>query len=178
MKKKNYLLLSAIIATVGVSFYGFKNYALKVKDSHCFTTQISSKIFDFNTFQLNVDSNLNLLDFKVVNQNSGNVIFVNGKSKKGIQNDYGHRIFELYINNRKEYEMGHFISDNWVTNDYVLSLRNKDGLVNPDFQIHGKNAYFDDFFYKRFEYDKNGKLKRISFLNKDNEVYNVEIVSD
>lgn len=174
MRKKNYLLLITIVAIIVVSFYGFKNYAHTVKDTHCLATQISSKIFDFNTFELKVDSTLNILDYKVVNQSSGNVIFANGKSKKGIENDYGFRIFELYINNRKEYEMGHFISDNWVTNDYLLSVSKNNGLIEVDFQIHGKNVYFDDFFYKKFEYDRNSILERINYLNREKEVYNSE----
>jgi hypothetical protein len=54
------------------------------------------RIFDFNTFEIEVDSTLNLSDFKVVNQNSGKVIFSNSKNQKGIKNEYGRCSFELF----------------------------------------------------------------------------------
>ena len=178
MKKKKYLIL-ILISILGIlSFYGFKNYAEKVKDKHCFATQISSKIFDFNTFELKVDTILNLSDFKVVNQNSGKTIFENGKSRKGIDNEYGHRLFELYYNKRKIYEFGHFAFDNWYTYDYTLRITMKNGQIEPDLKINGKNSSYNNFFYKKFEYDESGKLDRISYLTLGKEVYNVEEINE
>ena len=176
MKKKKYLILISILGIL--SFYGFKNYAEKVKDKHCFATQISSKIFDFNTFELKVDTILNLSDFKVVNQNSGKTIFENGKNKKGIDNDYGYRLFELHYKNRKVYEFGHFATNNWYTYDYTLHITIKNNKIEPDLKINGKNSSYNDFFYKRFEYDQSGKLDRISYLTLGKEVYNVEEINE
>ena len=172
-KKKNLILI--LISILGIlSFCGFKNYAEKVKDKHCLATQISSQIFDFNTFELKVDPTLNLSDFKVVNQNSGKTIFENGKSRKGIDNEYGHRLFELHYNNRKVLEFGHFAFNNWYTYDYILDITMKNSQIEPDLKISGKNSPYNDFYYKRFEYDESGKLDRISYLTLGKEVYNVE----
>ncbi len=80
---KNRKLLLVLIVGI-LFFYGFKNYAEKVKDEHSIATSISSKLYDFNTFELKVASNLNRSDFKVVNQNSGTTIFADGKNRKGM----------------------------------------------------------------------------------------------
>lgn len=178
MRKKKNLILIVILIIGILSFYGFKSYAKKVKDEHCLATQISSKIFDFNTFDLKVSPNLNSSYFKVVNQNSGKTIFADGKRRKGIDNDYGHRLFELYYNDRKEFEFGHFATNNWYTYDYTLKLTINNDRIEPDFKIGGKNSSYNDFFYKRFEYDNNGKLERISYLSLGKEVYNVQEINE
>ncbi len=86
LKKKNLILISILLIGV-LCFYSFKFYAKEVKNKHCLTTQISSKLFDFNTFELKIDSTLNLSNFEIVNQNSGKKKFTNGKSQKGIKNE-------------------------------------------------------------------------------------------
>lgn len=174
---KNLKLL--LIPVVGIlCFYGFKSYAKKVKNEHSIVTSISSKLFDFNTFELKVDSNLTRSDFKVVNQNSGTTIFANGKNRKGIDNDYGHRLFELYYKDQKLYEFGHFSTNNWHTFDYTLNLKKSDNRIEPDLKImRGKNNSYNGFFYKRFEYNESGKLNRISYLNLEKKVYNVKEIN-
>ncbi len=177
LNKNRKLLLILIVGFL--CFYGFKNYAKKVKEEHSIATSISSKIFDFNTFELKVDPNLNLADFKVVNKNSGTTIFADGKNRTGIDNDYGHRLFELYYKDQKLYEFGHFSTNNWFTFDYTLSLSKINNQIEPDLKImRGKNDSYNDFFYKRFEYNETGKLSRISYLTLDKEIYNVEEISE
>ena len=179
MRKNKNLILIAILIIGILSFYGFKNYAEKVKDKHCLTTQISSKIFDFNTFDIKVDSALDLSNFKVVNQNSGKTIFANGKNLKGIDNDYGLRLFELYYRDQKLYKFGHFSTNNWYTFDYTLNLIKINNRIEPDLKImREKNDSYINFFYKRFEYNKSGKLDRISYLNLEKEVYNVKEINE
>ena len=65
-----------------------------------------------------------------------------------------------------------------MTNDYKLKLSEIDGKIVPEFIITGKNASYNDFCYKRFEYNKQGKLERISFLSFDKKVYNVEEMTE
>lgn len=145
---KTKLLL--IIGIVVISFFGFKKYAKSVKEEHCLITQISSRIFDFNTFDIQVEEGLNKNDFKVVNQNNGKVIFQKGKNQKGITNDYGHRLFDIYFKGEKLIETGHFITNNWVTNDYVLKLTIKNNEIESKLEITGKNATYNDYFVKRY----------------------------
>lgn len=175
-KKQKFLL----ILIVGIlCFYGFKNYAETVKDEHSIATSISSKLFDFNTFELKVDETLNLSDFKVINQNSGNTIFANGKSRNGIDNEYGYRLFELHYNDQKIFEFGHFATNNWYTFDYTLELTTNDGQVEPNLKIiRGENTSYNDFFYKRFEYNESGNLDRISYLTLGKEVYKVKEINE
>lgn len=169
-----------IIIIVGIiSLFSFKKYSKKVKNEHCISTSISSKLFDFNTFHLKVGQNLNLSDFRVVNQNSGKTIFANGKSKKGIENNYGYRLFELFYIDQKILEFGHFSKNNWHTYDYELNLKTNNNTIDPDLKIsRGKDSSINDFFYKRFEYNDMGELNRISYLTLDKEVYNVEQVKE
>lgn len=177
-RNKNQKLLLILIVGI-LCFFGFKNYAEKVKDEHSIVTSISSKIFDFNTFELKVDSSLNLSDFKVVNQNSGKTIFADEKKRKGIDNDYGHRLFELYYKDQKLYEFGHFSTNNWHTFDYTLNLNKMNNRIEPELKImRGKNESYNDFFYKRFEYNESGNLDRISYLNLGKEIYNVKEINE
>ena len=142
MKKKYLILLLAGV----LLFYGFKHYAFSVKDEHCLTTQISSRLFDFNSFDLKVDSKLDINDFKVVYSNSGATIFSHGASRKGIKNRHGYCIFDLYYNNVKIYEFGHFKYNNWETNDYTLKVYFKDSKIQPHFDVkRGGNIYINKF---------------------------------
>jgi hypothetical protein len=59
-----------------------------------------------------------------------------------------------------------------------LNLTKKNGRIEPDFEITGKNATYNDFFYKRFKYNKNGKLKRISFLSHGKEIYSTKEITE
>ncbi|WP_299385394.1 hypothetical protein [uncultured Lacinutrix sp.] len=149
MRKKKNLILIAILIIGILSFYGFKNYAEKVKNEHSLATQISSKIFDFNTFDLKVDSALNLSDFKVVNQNSGKTIFADGKNRKGIKNEYGHCTFELFWKGKQVYEFGHFKMNNWNTNKYELNIGMENNELKPSLEIYGPDSKKADLYFRK-----------------------------
>ena len=90
-----------------------------------------------------------------MNQNSGTTIFADGKNRKGIDNDYGYRLFELYYKDQKLYEFGHFSTNNWYTFDYTLNLNKINNIIIPDLKImRGGNECYIHFFYKRFEYNE------------------------
>ena len=174
----NQKLLTILLVGI-LSFYGFKNYAEKVKYECSVTTRISSKIFDFNTFNLKVDTNLNKIDFKVINQNSGKTIYINGENRKGISNNYGYRLFELYYKDQKLYEFGHFSTNNWYTFDYTIILSKKSNQIEPEINILRRQAAsYNDFFYKKFEYNESGKLVRISYLTLGKEIYSVSEINE
>lgn len=176
--KKNQRSLLILIALLSC-YIVFMHYAEKVKDEYSIATIISSQIFDFNSFKLKVDSSLNINDFKVVNQNSGNTIFADGKKLSGIDNEYGHRIFELYYQDQKLYEFGHFSTNNWYTFDYTLNLSKTNNQIEPDLKImNGENESYNDLFYKRFEHNESGKLQRISYLTLGHKVYSVKEIND
>ena len=149
MKKKKVLILITFLITGISGLYGFKNYAKKVKDKHCFTTQVSSKIFDFNTFEVEVDSTLNLSDFKVVSQNSGKEIFANGLNKKGIKNEYGRCTFELFWKGKLVYEFGHFKFSNWHTNYYKLLIKRKKNELGLSLEVFGPDHEKTNMFFRK-----------------------------
>jgi len=150
MKLSIKILLPLLILLL--SFYGFTNfkkYAKTVKDEHCLSTQISSRIVDFNSFKLVNHSNIDTNVFKLVNKNSGKTIFENGKFQKGIKNEYGNCTFELYQDDVKIYDFGHFKTDNWRTYDYVLKLDTQhDSLV---VSLSALNAKLYKLFYKKID---------------------------
>ena len=136
MNKKK-IVISITILSIGlVSFYAFKSYAEKVKDKHCLVTQISAIIFDFNSFEVTVDSTLNLNEFKV--KNSGKTIFENGKSQKGIRNRYGPCTFKLFWKEEFICEFGHFRTNNWNTNKYELLLERENDKIKSSLTINDK----------------------------------------
>ena len=88
--KKYFLRLLVLVLLSLATFYLFKSYAFTVKDKHCLATQISARIFDFNTFTMQVETPLKLSDFKVINVNGGSPVFLDGQAQKGIKNEYGY----------------------------------------------------------------------------------------
>ena len=149
---KNLLILTVMSLCLLGSYQSFKSYAIAVKDTHCLSTQISSVLFDLNEFTVHVDSSLELTDFKVVNQNSGRVIFEQGKSRKGIKNDYGHCSFELFWHDKKVFEFGHFKTNNWHTNEYELRLKRGQNGLEPSLVINGPDHRAYDLYFKAIDH--------------------------
>lgn len=150
MLKKTILLLVSLLITGVLGFEAFRNYSETVKDKHCFVTQISSRIFDFNRFILKVDPSLHLNDFKVINKNSGKIIFKNGVNLKGIDNDYGYCVFELFYLNKKIYEIGHFKYNNWETNKYELEIFKVSNVIKPNLKIISSADKKCEVYYRVF----------------------------
>ncbi|MCB0514896.1 MAG: hypothetical protein R2798_14470 [Chitinophagales bacterium] len=142
-----YLVLAIICVILGV--YNFEKYATEVKDTHCLTTQLSSRILDLNTFDLEVSPPLDLAEFKILNKNSGKAVLANSKSKKGIKNEYGYCSFELFWREKKIYEIGHFKFNNWHTNNYKLSVNIKNDVLEPNLEIYGPDSGAANIFYRK-----------------------------
>lgn len=145
--KLKYLSVLLIIGVICLP--AFRDYAYAVKDKPVLITRLSSKVFDFNSFALTTQDGLDKHDFYVINQNSGKVIYQNGRRRKGIKNDYGHRVFEVYCKGTQLFEIGHFITNSWVTNNYVLHLQKKNDEIVPELNISGKWASYADFYVKK-----------------------------
>ena len=96
---------------------------------------------------------MNKNDFIVTNKNSTKIIYKNGKSQKGIKNQYGYCIFEIYYQGQKIYEIGHFKYNNWHTNNYVLRLDTNEEIIDPTLTITNRDIE-NTLFYKRFSYSK------------------------
>lgn len=143
-------IFTLCIVIVIVEYPIFVSYAKKVKDQDCLTTKISSRLFDFNTFSVELSKELNKNDFRVENQNSGKIIYQNGIVNKGIKNEYGHCVFILFYQDQKIAEIGHFKTNNWYTNDYILSIEKKDMMIVPTLVIQGKHASYFRFYNQYF----------------------------
>ena len=126
---------------IGVDRYGASAEKYKVE-------QKSSIIFDFNTFNVKAGNGLDINKIKVVDRLSGNTIFQDNRSLKGIENDHGYRVFLIYYENELVYETGHFIKNNWYTNDYLLKINSINPSEIPELKISGTNASYYDYFVK------------------------------
>lgn len=159
------------LSTIGiVSFVKFKQYAKTVKDKHCIATQISSRIFDFNTFDIQISDELNITDFVITNKNSGKIICQTGTVQKGIKNEHGYCLFAIFYQGIKIYEIGHFKYNNWNTNDYILKIDYVESQINPTLILADKEIE-KILFYKLFEYKKNGKLEKIVYMSNEKIIY-------
>lgn len=147
MNRKKCFITITFIGLCILSFYGFKQYAFTVKAKHCLATQISSRIFDFNSFEVQVAPELNKNHFKVVQVQSNHTVYEHGKTKKGIVNDYGYRSFKLYYKEQPIYETGHFSYNNWQTFDYTLAITLQNDTIAPHLTV--KRSALTDLFYKQ-----------------------------
>ncbi|MEM7371509.1 MAG: hypothetical protein AAF587_23045 [Bacteroidota bacterium] len=146
---RNILLWLLILVAGSWSFQKFREYSKALKEEDCFATRISSKIFDFNTFTVVLEEGIDKKDIRIIHLNSGNIIFNNGQSEKGIKNEYGHCLFELYYKNEKAYEFGHFKTNNWYTQDYQLWIGVESDSLSIKFEIFGKKTSFDGYIMKK-----------------------------
>jgi len=146
--KNRLIIISSFGLLAAISLY---YYSKSVKDEDYIITKITSRFFDFNEFEVRVDSKLDINNFKIINQNSGKTIFKNGQASKGIKNDYGHCIFELYWKEKRVYEFGHFKSNNWHTNSYILEVDYENNELNLDLTIEGPDRSEMDLFFKRID---------------------------
>lgn len=149
MPKKSVILVLIILLTFVLGVYGFRNYSSNVKDEYCLATRISSKVFDFNSFEIVTDSTVDAMDFRIVNQNSGKTIFKNGQYLGGIKNEHGTCSFDLYYRGRLIYEFGHFKFNNWHTNKYVLNVSSSNGELKPSLTIIGPDNKMADLYFKK-----------------------------
>jgi hypothetical protein len=97
MRKNKWFKIFLIV--FGVIFSGFfvlRYYAKQYKDSHGLITQVSAVIFDLNDIEIDVSGDLNKNDFKIKNLNSGQIMYENERYIKGIKNEYGFCLFEIY----------------------------------------------------------------------------------
>ena len=120
---KKIIITCLACGLVACGLYQFRSYAKTVKDSHCLTTQISSRLFDFNSFEVVVPEQISLQEIKVACKDNGKIIFQDGIASTGIDNHYGQTAFLVYYRNKLLAEIGHFKKNNWETYEYVLSIQ-------------------------------------------------------
>lgn len=149
MKRIIVVLLSILVlGYLGLNL--FKQKAKLLKDKHCLITQVSSRILDLNTLEIKVYDGLNKNDFQLINLNSGDVIYKNGQYLKGIKNEHGYCLFDLYYKGKKLFKFGHYKFNNWQTNNYVLHLSLNKDLVKPRLEFLGKDKSLEKLFYSPY----------------------------
>jgi hypothetical protein len=141
---KKAILLSVILLLAGTIFSKwFKSYSETIKDYHCLTTQISSRVFDFNTVELIVSDNLNHLDFQITNGNNHIVIYENGFAKKGIKNEHGYCTFSVNYPGIKPIKFAFFKENNWQTFDYEFVITKKNNEFHGIMNVFQKNELYE-----------------------------------
>lgn len=176
LKSKWTKFLIITISLIISGLIGLRFSATKYKDSHCLITQLSAVLFDLNDIKIHVSDNLNKNDFKIKNLNSGKIVFENGRYKKGIKNEYGFCLFDVYYRDSLLFEIGHDKFNNWHTNDYTFDFRLDSGIINPTLNIIGPDRDRGELFYKRFDRNDNGQIYKIVYLDKNKKIYNEELI--
>ena len=148
----------------------------KCKDSHCLISQLSAVLFNLNDIKIQVSGDLNKSDFKIKNLNSGKIVFENGRYKKGIKNEYGFCLFDIYYKDSLLFEIGHDKYNDWHTNDYTFAFRLDMGAIDPTLSIIGPDRDRVELFYKRFDRNDNGQIYKIVYLDRDKKIYNEELI--
>ena len=173
---KNFkITLISICIIVLLGYVCLRLLVERYKDEHCLITQISARIFDLNTVNVEVSNDLKIEDFKIINLYNHKVIFNKGKSHKGINNDYGeHHTFEIYYKDSLIYEIGYFKYNNWRTYDFKFLFGNFNNII-PTLIMNGSNPNIKNIYYKKFERDKNGVISKIIYYDENKKIYNEEI---
>jgi hypothetical protein len=172
-------LLKSSFFVIGIIVFGLiflRISASKYKDRHCLITQLSSKLFDLNDVKINVSENLSIDDFKIENINSGRIIYENGEFKKGIKNEYGFCLFNVYYKDSLLIEIGHEKRNNWHTNDYLFVFEKISDTINSTLIITGPDSDHGNLFYKKFERNEFGLVSKVIYSNRDKKIYNEELV--
>ena len=171
------ILIILIIVFIGILIFGYLLIyfkAEKLKDKHCLITQLSSRLFDLNNLDVKVSEDLNIEDFKIKNINSNKIIFENNRFIKGIKNDYGNCLFEIYYKDSLIFEIGHFKFNNWHTNDYLFEFEIIGSEISSTLIIDGPDKDNKTIFYKRFDHDSNGKIEKVVYFDCRKNIYYVE----
>jgi len=138
---KRIIIISVLLCFIGfIFFYGFKNYAKSVKDQHCLTTQISSRIFDFNSVELIAEGDLNIQDFQITHGKNKIVVFENGVPQKGIENKHGHCSFSVYHMGKKLDNFAFFKENNWQTYKYSFIIKNTNNTISCTMNVYYNNG--------------------------------------
>jgi hypothetical protein len=176
--RKNKLVIGFLI--VIMSFLSgliiLKLTAFRYKDSFCLITQLSSKLLDLNTISIQTSKDLDKVDFKIKNLNSDRFVYENGEFKKGMKNEYGICIFNIYYKDSLLFEIGHEKLNSWHTNDYIFNFDLIGDTIVPTLIIKGLDRDNGNLYYKRFDRNQIGLIYKIDYFDKNKRIYNIEII--
>ena len=148
-------------------FEGFKN-------TDTLLNKIGCRVYEFNSITVESDSLIQMKD--IVIKHGGNIVFANGRQQHKLGQQYGHRSFDVYLDERLIAEFSHFSTNNWFCNDYFVKLEKQDRYnTNISYKIIGPSAT-NDTFQKRYVYDQNGKLTSIEFLSLGEMLYHTNYI--
>ena len=151
IKKTIFILLTSIIL-----FLLYVNFAVEGRKDNLMS---KLKVFIFDNNSLNVESeNNHIINSLKIIDNYDRTLFENGETKNRIQNEYGHTLFNIYLDNEYYAQAGHFKTNWWHTHDYKFIIKKINGRNIIELNIEGPNSTNDNFV-KYFEKLENGKTK-------------------
>ena len=151
VKKIIFILLTSIIL-----FLFYVNFAFEGRKDNLMS---KLKVFIFDNNSLNVESeNNHIINSLKIIDNYDRTLFENGETKNRIQNEYGHTLFNIYLDNEYYAKAGHFKTNWWHTHDYKFIVKKINGRNIIKLNIVGPNSTNDNFV-KYYEKLENGKTK-------------------
>lgn len=145
----------------------FENFA----NADTIANKIGCHLFEFNTISVETESDLELKQVQIKNNNR--TVFKDARRKNKIGQEYGHNIFEVYYADLLIAEVGHFRRNNWYTNQYAFTILKEGTDFIVKYQISGPDASNDNF-QKRYVYEDLKNLIRIEYLNEQGQIFNTE----
>ena len=140
---------------------------IRWKNTDTILNKIGCRLYELNEINVNVDESIDI--DKIVIKEKDRIVFSKGKQKSKIEQEYGHRILEIYLDNILIAEIGNFNRNNWFSNSYELNIY-KRNTIEVQYKIIGPDAS-NDSFQKRFLRNSKGELFRIEYLNQSGEMY-------
>lgn len=149
-----------------------KSYFRQWKNTDTIQNKIGCRIFEFNKISVKIDGEIDLDKIKI--KNNGNIIFQNGKQRGKINQEYGHRMINLFYDGHLITSIGNFNRNNWFSNDYEFSLSKHGEEILCSYKIVGPDGQNDNF-QKLFIRDNDGDLIRVDYKTQSGETYRTVI---
>jgi hypothetical protein len=179
MKKriKISMIVFGIVAGLAVGIIGVLRFiALERYDSYPTLASLSHFVFNWNNIDVKVSNDIDPGELRIINVNSGKVVFHNSEYSGGIENKYGWCLFEVYYEGLLLYLIGHDKRNNWHTNEYTFIFKERNGKIDATLKMYGPDENRGELFYKRYDRNQDGSVKKIVYMNSDKKVYNEEFV--
>lgn len=132
-KKIKWLIALTII--VFISVFTTKSILFNFRNQDIIINRVASHFFEFNQIFVDLDDRLDPMQVLIKNDNQ--IVYINGRQRGKIKQDYGGRSLNVYYRKQFIGEIQSFNTNNWFVNDYYIHLSQKENSIQLDFEIDG-----------------------------------------
>ena len=169
-KKIKILLISCLLFALAKPFF------MLFRNSDTFINRIGISIFELNNLYLTTDKYYDINDFKIINLNSGDIVFEKGKFINQISKNNGWCFFEVYYKGELINEVGYDKRNSWNTNDHYFNYSKKNSQPELNLKIESHSIVLDLVFNKKMLKNKEGDIYKIQYYDYFGKLYNEEMI--